>query len=601
MKKRPVLLTTKIATLPKKPGVYVFRDGKGKVLYVGKAKVLANRVRSYFQKNANLEERKKIMVQDIRDLETFIVPSETDALLLEATLIHEHWPPYNVILKDDKSFLYIRVTMSEAFPTVDTVRTITNKKDAYFGPFTSAAAARDTVRLLKRIFRFRTCEPHAGRPCFDYTIKRCLGVCIDAISQAAYREVMQQLTTFLKGKSEDVVALLKKEMQQAADRRAFEYAALIRDRIGALTAVMQRQVVVAPNTESCDVLGLYREKHNACVSVLWVRNGRLTNKQTLVMSQAASATDGDIMQAFIEQYYLRVPDRPRNIYTAHLPTLPQELNAALQIRITKIARGRIRALQLNADENAKQALVVHLASYEKDERKRTLALTNIQKLLRLSHQPKRIEAFDIANISGKHATGSMVVFIDGKPAKRFYKRFSIKTVDGSNDPAMLAEIVLRRLLHLSSGDAGWETPDLLLLDGGKGQLSVVQTALKGKYDAIPIVAIAKGGHAKPTEQAERERFFLQDGSEIRIERSDALYLIERIRDESHRFATSFYQKKHGASARASSLDAIPGIGPKTKKILLKSFGSVGGIQRASDIELIRIVGETLTKAIRAHL
>lgn len=602
MTKRPQSLSIKLSTLPKKPGVYIFRDAKGNVLYVGKAKVLFNRVKSYFQNNAALEERKRIMVTEIADLETIITKSEPEALLLEATMIKKENPPYNVILKDDKYFLYIRVTLHDDFPTVDLVRKVTNKKDAYFGPFTSAFSARETVKLLKRIFKFRTCEPNQDKPCFDYTINRCLGVCIGAVKKEEYRKMILQLVDFLRGKGEGIVDVLKKEMKKAAERQSFEFAATIRDRVQALEKVLAHQNVISPKRESFDILAIAMEHRIACVALLQVRLGKLLSKQSLILSNKTGEPESSVMQAFISQYYSQSMDVPRYIFCDVLPQESQTLEKTFSFHIRRPQRGDKMTLSHMAHDNAAQGLSVHLASFEKNTIEVQRALEKIQKAFKLSLIPKRIESYDIANISGVHATGSMVVFINGRPEKKLYKKFTIKTVVGANDPAMMAEVLSRRVAHLNAGDGGWEKPDLIILDGGKGQLSVVLKTLGPKAKELSIVALAKGGHQKPTELSDRELFIDARGHEMKLPNPSAeLFLLERIRDEAHRFATTFYKGKHAKAQVASKLDDIEGIGPSRKRALLRHFGSVDAIQKASHDQLSAIVGDKMADAIERQL
>lgn len=595
-------LPTKLATLPRKPGVYIFRDEKKRVLYVGKAKILKNRVASYFQKQSSLEERKKIMVTEIADLETIITPTEADALLLEATLIKKEWPPYNVVMKDDKFFLYIRVTLSDQFPTVELVRNITNKKDVYFGPYTSAVSARETVKALKLIFKFRTCTPNQGKPCFDYTIGRCTGVCIGEITEKEYRVIINELILFLRGKGETVVNGLKKMMTTQSQQKKFERAARIRDRIMALEKIIKQQTVVSNRKEDSDILGIARDGRRATVAVLQIRSGKLIHKQTIQLTSAIEQSESDIIKAFIEQYYTEIPERPTIVYTEILPDNTTLIRQTLHMRVSRPQRGAKAVLALNAHENAVQALVSYLASFEKDERATLQSLKKIQTTFSLARIPNRIESFDVANISGKYAVGAMVVFVMGKPAKNLYKKFTIRTIKKPDDPRMLAEVIKRRIDRMKLLSAGWEKPDLIILDGGKGQLSVTQKILKSDRHLVPLVALAKGGHARPTQQSLRETFFLNDGRSLQLpSASRELYLLERIRDEAHRFATTFYRKKHLKSQSVSALDEIPGIGEKRKKDLLRHFGSVERIKKSNLQELTAIIGKKAAQTIQSAL
>jgi len=595
----PRSLSIKLATLPKKPGVYQFKDAKGNILYIGKAKNLRSRVTSYFRKNPTLEERKIPMLDKIAQLETIVTSTEAEALLLEATLVKKEQPPFNIFLKDGKRFAFIRVTTSEDYPTVALVRTVENRRDAYFGPYVSGANVRETLRVLKRVFRYRTCAPLSGRACFDYGIGRCLGVCVDAIPKKEYRAMITQLMSFLKGKGDMILKQLHAEMMMASASKQFEYAARLRDRIRALENVLRRQDVISSRRENEDVLGIACEKRLAIVSVLEVRDGKLMQKQTIALAKHPEETESQVMHAFIQQYYAQSAHRPKLVLAEILPKEQQLLQHALNLAIIRPARGHRKKLALIAHENSIAALNTHLASFEKDDSSRHEALVIVQNAFKLPRPPRRIESFDVANISGQHAVGSMAVFTDGKPDKKCYKRFSIKTVKGTNDPLMIAEIVHRRFVHLESSDATWRKPDLIVLDGGKGQLSVVAKQLGKAATAVPIVALAKGGHQKPTEQSGRERFYVLNGKEVRLEpTSSGLFLLERLRDEAHRFATAYYKKRHIRASLASVLDEISGIGKKRKEILLRHFGSFHAVRAASEKEIADIIGPHAAKLLK---
>jgi len=590
------------ATLPTNSGVYIFRDERDHILYVGKAKRLRSRIQSYFQKNRQLEPRKEPMVEKIADIETIITPTERDALLLEANLIKEHQPPYNIILKDDKFFLYIRVTLSDEFPTVDLVRKVTSKKDAYFGPYASATAARETVKVLKRIFKFRTCTPHQGKACFDYTIGRCLGVCMSEISKSEYGDMIHELLLFLRGHGDAVIKRLRADMQKAARMKKFERAARLRDRVQALEKIVKHQTVISNRKEDIDVLGIAKDGRRASVAILQIRSGKLLYKQTVQLASAIEQSEAESMSAFMSQYYTSTLERPKEVFTEILPQHTSELASALHLNIRRPQRGTKATLTRSAHENAQQALTAYLASFEKDEKQTRNTLKKIQEQFSLARIPVRIESFDVANISGKHAVGAMIAFVDGKPAKNLYKKFSIKTIATPDDPHMLAEIVKRRIERMKLQTPGWEKPDLIILDGGKGQLSITRRTVGHDASLIPIIAMAKGGHAKPTEQAFRETFFLADGRSFQLPAtSRELFLLERIRDEAHRFATSFYRKRHIKSQSVSELDHISGIGQKRKKNLLRHFGSLERIKKASEKELTAILGQKLAKKLQTCL
>lgn len=591
-----------LTSLPKKPGVYLFKDEKKQVLYVGKANILHHRVRNYFQKGRMREPSKESMITHITSIETIVTPSETDALLLEATLIKEYQPPYNIILKDDKYFLYIRVSTSDDFPTVDLVRSITKKSDLYFGPFTSSHAVRETVKTLKRIFKFRTCTPHQGTPCFDYTIGRCLGPCIDAISKTEYHEMIVDLTRFLKGKDEEVLSRLTTRMYDASQKKKFEYAGTMRDRIMAIKKIARKQTVIAQHPLAFDVLGVAKEKRTAAVAILQIRSGKLLNKQTVILSNKPNENERDILEAFISQYYSRTPEHPKDIYAELVPSDTRLLEKTFFLRVHHPTRGAKATLTHTAHHNATSALKNYFASFEKDADVTHNILRNIQKIFKLPTLPHRIESFDVANIQGKHGVGSMVVFLDGKSAQKLYKRFTIKTVSRIDDPAMMAEIFSRRLAHLTSNNDEWQRPDLIIIDGGKGQLSGLKKLPLLQKNRLALFALAKGGHARPTEQNIRERFYSLSGKIYTLPpTSPELYLLERIRDEAHRFAITFYRKKHGTTTTTSRLDLIPGVGSKRRTNLLRHFGSMERIQNASHKEIALVIGQKMAHSIKKYL
>lgn len=579
--------------LPAKPGVYIFRDTKGNVLYVGKAKVLKHRVRSYFQKRSTLEPSKRIMVGRITDLEYIIVSSEIEALLLESTLIKKHRPPFNVIFKDDKYYQYIRITLKDEYPRVDTVRRIAKDGSRYFGPYTSGFSVQQTLKLLKRIFPYKNCAEPPSRPCFDAKIGRCLGHDLGPGSEERYHDIIRKLIRFLEGNADEVARDLHAQMKDAAKNREFELAARLRDRIYAIDRVLAEQKVVSTGLENEDVIGMHRIADLAAVNLFQVRAGKLMNRQFHVLQHVGTQTDADILSSFIAQYYGQLTDHPSVVITRVLPTDAAQLRKLLGIKIESPNRGRKRKLVVLAEENANDYLSRKQREWLSNEARAKLGLADLQTALLFLESPRRIECYDISNVQGTNAVGSMVVFEQGLPKKSDYRKFTIKTVEGSNDYAMLQEVIKRRFGHHHTGASGWPDPDLIIVDGGKGQLNAALAVMRELKVLIPTVGLAK----------RLEELFRPGQKEpIRLPKdSEGLYLLQRIRDEAHRFAIGSYRAKHGKATTASLLDEVPGIGPTLKKKLIARFGSVEGIRSADDADIETVIGKTKTALLREHL
>ncbi len=602
-----------------KPGVYIFRDTKKNVLYVGKAKVLKNRVRSYFQKRSSLEPTKRIMVGKIADIEYIIVDSETEALLLESTLIKKHRPPFNVIFKDDKYYQYIRIALRDEYPRVDTVRRIVKDGSRYFGPFTSGFSVQQTLKLLKRIFPYKSCKEPPARPCFDAKIGRCLGHDLGPGSKERYLDVTKKLIRFLEGNADEVSRDLKTQMKDAATRKEYELAARLRDRIFAIDRVLAEQKVVSTKLENEDVIGMHRIADLAAVNLFQIRAGKLMNRQFHILQHVERESDVDILASFITQYYGELADHPTTVITRTMPTDVANLKRILGLRIEAPSRGRKRKLVALAEDNANDYLSRKQREWLSKEARAKLGLADITKALLFLEPPQRIECYDISNVQGTNAVGSMVVFEQGLPKKSDYRKFTIKTVEGSNDYAMLREIIRRRFGHhdkknsspardgnsppLQGGVAegqggtkqqeGWEDPDLIIIDGGKGQLSAVLGILRELDVLIPTIGLAKRLE-EIFRPGQKEPLRLPKGSE-------GLYLLQRIRDEAHRFAIGSYRARHGKATVASLLDEVPGIGPMLKKKLITRFGSVEGVRSAEDSEIVKVIGVRNTAILREHL
>ncbi len=606
-------LRRQLQTLPTKPGVYTFFDAKGEVLYVGKATSLKSRVSSYFTKGNSLSPAKVIMVSKIARVETIVASSPLEALMLETTRIKSLHPPYNIVMRDDKNFLYIKVALKEDYPSVTTVRRLTKDGSRYFGPYVSAGAVYATLKLLKKIFPYKNCSNPPDKPCFEYHLHRCLGHGADEASKERYRKIINDLMHFLRGDTKAVRKELEKQMKAASVKRQFEKAAVARDRVFAINKLMQQQSAILPAAVNVDCIGYATHGSLASVNRLVIRNGKILDRQTFLLQHVRDEQPNAVLASFVEQFYSQVTDPPEKIALPFGLTLSPAFHTAVDADTFIPQRGRLKKLMKVSELNAAEFLRQQKASFEKDDVRLLKGLRELASALDLENPPKRIEAFDVANVQGAHATGSMVTFVNGRPEKKWYRRFTIKTVKGANDPAMMAEMLTRRYAHVPSviassehsegrgNPAGaWPLPDLIILDGGAGQLGVVTRAL-GKIE-IPIVALAKAGHAHEPQQGDRERIFRLNQPPKKLPNpSDGLFLIERIRDEAHRFTIAGYRGKHRKASIGSALDAIPGVGPMLKKKLLKAFGSVAKIRQATEADVAKVVGPKLAEKLMTNL
>ncbi len=591
--------------LPQKHGVYVFHATDDTVIYVGKANNLRSRVSSYFRKSTDLTPAKTIMLTEIKRIEHIIVRSETEALLLESTLIKKYRPKYNIILKDDKYFQYIKIALREKFPQVSTVRRVTIDGSRYFGPYTSGLAVRRTMRLLKRLFPYKSCNNKPEIPCFDSHLGRCLGHDTGPGSVERYHQVIERLIYFLEGKTGQVLKQLRIDMKTASQQRDFEYAALLRDRLQALEHVIEQQTVVTPKRDSFDVIGLARLDGLAAVNLFQVRQGKLVQRDQFMLQNTKDQSDRDVIRAFTEQFYSQSTTHPKLVIVP--VDLPLELGNALQLEFRHATRGMKRKLLSMATENAEDYLQREQNNWLSAEAKARLGLQELAHALNLDEPPKRIEMYDISNFQGKHPVGSMVVFEQGLPKKSDYRKFAIRDKEIPDDMRRLAEVIRRRFAHHGHSDSpplgggvwggaekdGWPMPDLLILDGGKPQLSVVIKHVPGLTEHVPVVALAK----------EREEIFIPGrSSPIRLpEGSQELFLIQRIRDEAHRFAIGYYRKVHRRETTRSVLDEIPGLGADAKQQLLREFGTLNNIRAASAQDLEKTIGKKKSELLLNYL
>ncbi len=585
--------TINLKKIPQKPGIYQFYDHTKRLLYIGKAKKLRSRVSTYFHKSSDLSPSKQTMVSQIKRVEYIITSTETEALLLESSLIKRHQPPYNVDLKDDKNFLFIKVTVGEEFPRVFTSRKITKDGAKYFGPFVSAASVRQTLRTLRKLFPHRNFTNPPSRYQLEYSARRYPEL-MGPLDAAEYGRTISQVIEFLKGNYSGILQVLEKDMARLANSKRYERAAGVRDKIAAIKKIMEKQKVFSTHQEDCDIVSLAREGREAAVNVFMVRQGKLIDKQSFILTNVAEQLDGELLQTFVERFYAEQPNRPNTIV---LPTaLPGAdlISEAFRVRFLVPVRGLKKQYLTLGTENAQNYLEQQRASWEKNRSATEKILSEIRQKLKLVAMPRRIETFDISNIQGESAVGSMVVFTDGQPDKKWYRKFKIRTVTGSNDPAMLAEVVKRRFGNTASVAAAreknWPRPDLVILDGGKGQLGVVGKLVPR---GVPVVALAK---------REEEIFRPAAAQPLQLQKnSGAYFLFQRMRDEAHRFAISYFRSTHRRTLRSSALDAVPGLGPKKKKLLLNRFGTSKAVSGAPLAELKKIVGIALAKKIKPQL
>lgn len=579
--------------LPDRPGVYQMKDETGEIIYVGKAKSLRKRVRSYFRKG-NHTFKTRVLIKNITDFDYIVTDTEVEAYILEANLINKYQPIYNIRLKDDKSYPYIKVTVNEDFPRVFKSRIVKNDGARYYGPFTDVNALYKTIEILKELYLLRTCNKELKadepleRPCLNYHIGKCAGPCIGAISKEEYRERVDQVCLFLSGHHDKLIKKVEEMMYQAAEEKNFEKAARYRDTITGLKGMAIQQKVMSGKNVNQDVIALARnEEEKACVQILMIRNGRLIGQEYFMMEGSEQETAGDIMESFLQQYYEQAPQQPDEILLgteiAQIEILEDLFKAkrGKKVKISIPERGEKRRLVemslSNAEENLKKEIIK-----EKHIESRTIkAVEELGKLLGLEKKPAHIEGFDISNIQGTDPVASMVVFKNGSPSKQDYRRFKIKTIEGPNDFAMMQEVIERRYTRVLNERQ--QLPDLILIDGGKGQLNAACELLR-KLGIIDqqIIGLAK----------REEEVFLPGESEPVIipHQSPALHLIQRVRDEAHRFAVSYHRKLRSRRLTHSMLDDIPGVGPKRRQALLRHFGSLGEIKKANISKLKEVEG-----------
>ncbi len=612
-----------LATLPTKPGCYIYRNGEGTIIYIGKAINLKNRVRSYFHADASHDNKTRRLTREIADIEWIVVGSELEALILEMNLIKKHRPKYNIRLKDDKRYPYIKVHWDEDFPKVTVTRQMEENGARYFGPYTSAWAVHQTLEVLRKIFPYLTCDREITgndpRACLYYDIKLCAAPCIGAISKDGYRAMISDLMEFLGGHSEPVIRRVQAEMEKAAEEMRFEKAAALRDQLKAMQSIIERQkIVFGSDYADSDVIAMARADGEACVQIFFIRGGKLIGREYFILEGTEDTTDNQVMAEFVKQFYTEAAVIPQQVL------LPQEIEERIiisqwlrskrggeKVELFVPNEGQPRDLVQMAAENATETLQSLKAQWQADAHRQEQALSDLQTHLNLPAPPNRIECYDVSHTQGVATVGAMVVFEQGVPSKKLYRRFNIEStsIGAPDDFASMEEMLTRRFRRWkgsqdaesgpgSKKDAAFSfLPDLIIIDGGKGQLGRAVKVMEefGLMDVVRVVGLAK---------QEEEIFFPHKSEPLMLPRhSQGLYLMQRIRDEAHRYGITAHRKKRSKLGLASQLDSIPGIGPARRKALLKHFGSVDKIREASLEELLKVKGvnETSAKNVKAHL
>ncbi len=609
-------------SLPPKPGVYLMKDAEGKVIYVGKAVNLRNRVRSYFRPHARHTPKTARMVSHVDDIEIIVTDSELEALILEMNLIKKYRPTYNVRLKDDKRYPYIKVYWADPFPRVDITRRIEQDGHRYFGPYTAAWSVRQTLDILRKVLPYLTCNRtitgNDERACLYYEIGLCSGPCIGAVSQAEYRAMIEKLMLFLEGRTDEVVKRLQEEMQKAADSLEFERAAAIRDRLRAIERVVERQKIISTAQVDQDVIAFARADGDTCVQVFFIRSGRLIGREYFLLEGAEGEDDKHVLTEFLKQFYDNAAFVPQEVL------LPHQIDEAMvieewlrdrrgrKVTLTIPRRGQKKGLVEMVAENAAETLNMLRAQWAADTHKHEQALRELQEALELDTPPARIECYDISHTQGTAPVASRVVFVHGTPRKSEYRRFNVHPPSVADDYAAMREALSRRFRRYAEAsgkpieaapgkkdsDRTWRLlPDLLVVDGGAGQVHTAYQVLRefGLAERVPVIGLAKRleeiyrpGHREPL---------------VLPRSSPALHLLQRIRDEAHRFALTSHRRRRRKVGMASVLEEIPGVGPVRRKALLEHFGSLDAIRRATVEEIASVpgIGPELAATIKDSL
>lgn len=602
-----ISLQDKLKNLPENPGVYIMHGENNEIIYVGKAINLKNRVRQYFQSSKNQHPKVAAMVERITDFEYIITDSELEALILECNLIKKHRPKYNIMLKDDKHYPYIKITMNEDYPRLLIVREIKKDGAKYFGPYTDLTAVNRTIDLLKSLFPIRYCSKNISkimgkeRPCLNYHIKKCIAPCQGNVSKEKYRELIDSIIMMLEGKQEEVLKQLESKMHEAAENLDFEKAAGIRDNINSLIKIAEKQKIISSAMADQDIIAFSMDQGSSCIQVFFVRGGKLIGREHFLIEDTKMSDSKEILSSFIKQFYGSDTLIPREII---LQEEIDEINIIERwlsdkrggrVKLVVPQRGEKHKLVEMVSKNAEDTLRLLMEKQKSDEEKTMGACRELMDILELPDIPVRIEAFDISHLQGVHNVGSMIVFEKGKSNSRNYRRFRIKSVEGANDYESMKEIIERRFVHgikereeLESEGKDIELgkfsvfPDLIMLDGGIGQINAVMPVLKTLKISIPVCGMVK-------DNKHRTRGLIYNGREVEIPiNSRAFRLITNMQDEAHRFAIDYHKSLRSKTSVKSALDDIPGIGPARRKALLKHFGSVKSIKQATLEELSNV-------------
>jgi excinuclease ABC subunit C len=587
-----------LTRLPDRPGVYLYKDARGQIIYVGKAASLRGRVRSYFQDSRPRDPKTEALVEQIRDLDYIVTGNELEALILESNLVKKHRPRYNVVLRDDKHYPFLRLTMNEDFPRLVVARRVQRDGARYFGPFYPATAMRETLRLVRQLFPLRTCritiDGKRPRPCIQYAIHRCNAPCAGLETREGYRETVRAVERFLEGRDDDLALTLTREMEAAAAELKFERAGRLRDQIQALNTVRERQKIISTDEADQDVVGLVRQGPDACVQIFFVRRGRLLGRESFFFERTTGWRDGEVLSAFVRQFYAKHVTPPGEILLseeladAELVGAWMAQRRGLPVSLLMPQRGRKRELVAMAEENAALALQTHLLSRANRPR---LVVDELQRALALPAAPHRIEAFDVSTTQGTETVASVVVWLDGEMKRDEYKRYRIRTVTGTDDLRAMGEALGRR--YGKALETGGALPDLILVDGGRGQVAAGVRALEELgLDYLPIAGLAK--RAEEVYTPDRLHPLVLDLG------SPALQTLQRVRDEAHRFAITYHKTLRQRRTIRSVLDQIPGVGPARRTNLLRSLGSAKAVREASVAELAAVPKVTPRLAQRIH-
>jgi len=602
-------LEDKLKNLPEKPGIYIMRDEDNEIIYIGKAKNLKNRVRQYFQSSKNHSPKVLAMVERIRNLEYIITDTELEALILECNLIKKHKPKYNILLKDDKHYPYIKLTLNEDYPRIMITREIKKDGAKYFGPYTDKMAVNRTIELINKLFPIRSCNKNIARiagkerPCLNFHINRCMAPCQGNVDKQEYREMVKGIIMVLDGKQDEMIGELEHKMQQAAENLDFERAAEIRDSIAALQKIGERQKIISSSLVDQDVIAMAREDGAACMQVFFIRVGKLIGREHFLLDTGNLDDSGEAISSFVKQFYNGDAYVPKEIILQHEVEDIELIESWLsekrgsKVKLTVPQKGEKQKLIEMVGKNAEDTIKLLMEKYKQDEQKTMGAIKELSEYIGLPKAPKRIEAFDISHLQGVENVGSMIVFENGKPKNRDYRRFKIKYVEGANDYESMREVLQRRLMHglkereqleqegkdLDLGKFA-TLPDLIMIDGGLGQVNAVLPVLRELGVDIPVCGMVK-------DDKHRTRGLIYEEREIPVPiSSHAFRLITNMQDEAHRFAISYHRSLRSKSTVKSQLDEVPGIGPARRQALLKKFGSLKNIKSASIEELSAVPG-----------